>query len=121
MMRRPRVRSLRSRVALWMFVATLLSLTMFVLVSVFIDRQGPRIFLSQPGGRSGSGCSQNGDNAIRCQQVNGAVQPVEVEFSFGGLEGAPGKFAHAHNREPGFFHQADILGPARFVPVLGVV
>jgi signal transduction histidine kinase len=38
MMRRPRVRSLRARVALWMFVATLLSLTLFAIATYVVVR-----------------------------------------------------------------------------------
>ncbi len=75
----------------------------------------------QPGGRPGGGGGEHGIDAGICQGGDSPLQPVEVELPGGRLQARPGEIAQARDIEAGGLHQADIVFPAGFGPLLRVV
>ena len=88
--------------------------------SVLFDPQDVGILLSQPGGRTGGRCADDGDDVMLGGEVNGAFQPVEIILAFGRLHTAPGKFGEADDFQVGGFHQAQVFFPAGLWPLLWI-
>ena len=78
-------------------------------VGVHAQRLG--IFLRQPCGRAGGGCSDDDGNMMLRGERDRAVEPIEIEMALRRLQAAPRKFSDTNNVEMRRFHHAQIGVP----------
>ncbi|MCY1227805.1 hypothetical protein D9M72_400950 [compost metagenome] len=89
--------------------------------SVSGDREDLRVLAHQPC-RGRGGCGREGHlDACCCQVVQDVVQPAKIVVALGRFQQAPGKNAHAEERDAGFLHEVQVLQPGADRPLLGVV
>lgn len=90
-------------------------------MAVPVDRQHLRMRLIQPQGRGrGRGGEIDGD-AGRAELADDAVQPVEVPFVLGRLDPVPAEDRQGDRVDAGLGHQANVVVPDGFGPLIRVV
>jgi hypothetical protein len=101
--------------------AVMAAVAVLHLPATLVDGKHIRVGCREPGWRRGSGGTQHADNAVFSQQTYRAFEPIELDLALGRLHRGPGKFRQASHIQVGLFHQANIFGPARLRPMLGVI
>jgi hypothetical protein len=77
--------------------------------------------MCEPRWRRGGRCSEVGEDAVLCQQVEHPVEPAELVSAGLRLEEPPRKDADRDEVDAALVHEADVLEPDLLRPLLGVV
>ena len=87
----------------------------------FVLRQHFRVLFVQPQ-RRGGGCGGQIDrDAGFAELVDDAVKPAEIPTVFFRLNAIPAENGHGHGIDTGLFHEADVVVPHVFRPLVGIV
>ena len=92
-----------------------------VAAAVGPDAQHLGILGRQPGRPRARWRRQHGIAAVLGQQIHDTIQPAELELALGRLELRPGEDRHGHGVAVRQLHQAHVLVPHGFRPLVGVV
>ena len=90
-------------------------------VAEFVARQHFGMLFVQPQRRGGRGGGEVCCNAGFAELVDDAIEPAEVPAIFLRLDAVPAEDGEGNRVDTGFFHEADVVVPRFFRPLVGIV
>jgi hypothetical protein len=76
-----------------------------------IYRKDLRMFLDQPGRRSGSGGAHDHPDPVSLGKFNAIIETLKIELALPRFQGRPGEFTNADPFDPGLHQQIKIFIP----------
>ena len=90
-------------------------------VTKFVLRKHFRVLFVQPQ-RRGGGCGGQIDrDAGFAELIDDTIEPAEIPTVFFRLNAIPAENGHGHGIDTGLFHEADVIVPHAFRPLVGIV
>ncbi len=90
-------------------------------LTILVNWQDFRMRRNQPRRRCGSRCTKHDPYPMVIQNLDGLVQPAEVEETLSWFQARPGKLCQAHGVNASLLHEFGINWPALSTPMFRVI